>query len=84
MRTRLLYFLVPTVLGTILAIVVASFVIGSRTLARRPPDPFLGRELPCGHIYRGRRSDINGLLYFWCEKGHPFPQRNEGGLFEAR
>lgn len=84
MRTRLLCFCVTAILATIIGVALASFVLGSRHLAATPRDPFIGRTMPCGDVYRGERRDINGLLYFLCEKGHPWPQMNRGGLLDAQ
>ncbi len=47
-------------------------------------ETFIGRVMPCGHVYRGRSEVVNGTRWFICERGDRWPQQNDGGLYDAR
>lgn len=76
-----LAFVLP--LACFIALALSSFTLASRYRAAQARDPFIGRAMPCGDVYNGQRRDIHGLIYFVCERGHPWPQLNSGGLLTA-
>jgi hypothetical protein len=72
-------------LAFFIAAPLAAYVVAVRCHAQRlavlhAVDPMYGRRMPCGDRYLGNISTIAGLTYYTCERGHPFPQQNRGGL----
>lgn len=70
-------------LGLFIALALAAFVFGAHRVGQAE-DPFIGRQMPCGHFYQGRTEILHGARYYFCEEGDAFPQRNRGGLLSPQ
>ncbi len=70
--------------AAVLALATNLWLASSRSPFSTHGETFIGRVMPCGHVYQGRSEVVNGTRWFICERGDRWPQQNDGGLYDAR